>query len=535
MPTPKRRTWYPTTSRAGARLINDKHRYILATGPRKSSKTFTICQKVADHIYGVNGAIVAIVVKRRKTGEVGAWTDLTKYVIENEYQNKGGIIPWRKRPAASSASKHQFCSVVNAHGGTSDVHLFSLYRDADAEIVFKNTRFSMIYICEADQFESRSIFRAMADQLRVPGVDYDKHQLILDCNPPANGTDHWIAKEFGITDGVETEDGDDIDEIENDGEDAKYRDQFSVHRFTLDDNIFISAAEKRDIVNAYKHDADLYRRYVLGEWIVSNVGSIFEGVFSKSEHVIGDDDPSVDESHRNVLVPAYGTWNVAIGWDLGNVSHAAEFGAARISKKEIAMDMFDEVVSTDLEIPLKTIVQMVMEKMDMWEKFMMERGATHVNWFHWSDTSAFHYKSGADATEASLVHGYSDGRISLRRAIKGPSSVSAGIDLIKRMLADGQLFISPRCEKLIQSLTVLRPKDLYGSSRGTGKRRRHTHPLDAARYAIVHELRRVMRDPGSLSTADVGSGARKPAQQPGSSIAKRSWRSGGGMRIVVRR
>lgn len=506
--------WYPPTGAAGARLINDRTRYILATGPRKSGKTFSICQKAAVHLYGVQKSEVCMVVKRKKTGQSGAWSDLTRHVIENSFQQDGRILPWVKRPATSSDSKHQVCAVRNAYGGTSYAHLWSLYRDADVEQVFKNTRFSFIYVCEADQFGSSAIFRGMADQLRVPGIAYANHQLIMDCNPPEEGMDHWLAKVFPV-------DPDEWDCSEKPGEDdaggAEYRSQFAVHRFTLDDNPFLSRQERMDIVNAYRNDPDKYRRYVLGEWIRSTSGTIFDTSFNPSVHVIGFENPAVEEPEWDVLLPAKGTYQMATGWDLGNTSHAVEFGAPRWKGPHVAVDLVDEVVSFDLEIPLHEIVALVMEKMSIWEQVLRARGANGpIEWYHWSDSSAFNYSARADGTEAGLVLRYSDDKIALRKAIKGRGSIVAGSDVMKRMLADGQLCLSVKCQKLIAAMKVLKPGDLAPEKRYSGPRRRHIHPLDAARYLISHEVPRALMSSdgseGSESKAPPSRAEKMPAR-----------------------
>ena len=492
---PASQKWYPPTGEAGARLINDRRRYMLVTGPRKSGKTFAICQKAAVHLYSVPKAEVCFLVKRKKAGESGAWNDLTRHVVENSFQSDGRILPWVRRPSVSSNTKHTMCSVRNAYGGTGHAHLWSLFRDSEVEQVFKNTRFTMVYVCEADQFSSASLFRAMADQLRVPGVPYDSHQLIMDCNPPEEGMDHWLAKVFPV----------DPDDWEFSGEadsesGEEYRNQFAVHRFTLDDNPFLSRKEKMDIINAYKNDPDKYRRYVLGEWIRSSKGTIFEQAFQPSVHVIGFENPAIPQDQWDVLVPARGAYQLATGWDLGQTSHAIEFGAVRAKGKQVAVDLIDEVVSIDMEISLDEIVRMVMEKMDQWEKLLQERGANGpIEWFHWSDSSAFNYAARSDSSEAGLVLQYSDNRIALRRAIKGSGSVLAGVGMMQRMFGDGQLFVSPRCSRLITAIKSLKDGDLSAARRYSGARRRHVHPLDAARYMITHEVPRAMTDLASMS------------------------------------
>ena len=500
MPDPATtRKWYPPTGPAGARIINDQRRFLLVTGPRKFSKTFTICQKAAIHAYAKRKAEICFITKRRKTGEFGAWVDFTRHVVENQFQVDGGILPWIRRPASTSNSKHTVASVRNAFGGESRVHLWSLYRDADVEVVFKQTRFSFIYVCEADQFTTKAVFRAFADQLRVPGMPYEDHQLIMDCNPPEEGMDHWLAKVFPV-------DPDDWECAETAGEDDpegdEYRKQFGVHRMTLDDNPFLSRRERLDIVNAYRSDPDKYRRYVLGEWIRSSVGTEFESHFDSRVHVIGFENVAEPEEKWDVLMPPRGTFQIATAWDLGGVHHAVEFGVPWLMGKMVAISVIDEVVSFDLEIPLRHFVDDVLKKMDRWEKILQERGCNgSIEWNHWSDTSAFNFTSSAEKSEAAIVMQHSNNRIVLRRVTKGRDSVDAGLNMMKRMFSEGLLHLSPLCRQLVLGLKVLKPGDFAPNKRHSGPRRRFIHPLDAARYLATHEVPRAMtemlRTPGA--------------------------------------
>ena len=464
--------WSPPCTAKGARLINDRHRYILVTGPKKSTKTVTICQKIAKHLYDVRGANVAVVVKTKKTGKVGVWWNLCQMVIEGQFQAGGRMIPWVKRPSTSSDSKQQSFGVQNAYGGTSWCHLWSLYRDEDVERIFKNTNFSLIYVCEADQFGSSSIFSAMADQLRI-GAD-DEKQLILDCNPPEEGEEHWLYKLF-------------IDQPTD--WPKEYRDQFSVHYFDLNDNVWISEKDKLDIINRYKGDPDKEARYVWGKWVKSRVGSLFEDQFDSNIHVIGKSYIFQPRDTWDVLIPARNTALITTGWDLGSINHAVVMGCSRWRGKELVFDIIDELVSIDMEIPLSEFVKEVMGKMERWNQVLISRGASSVEYRHWSDTSAFNFKSAAEKSEAALVLKYSDGDIQLRRIQKGRDSVRTRIGMLKRMLTDRQIYVSVLCDRVIEMLKLVKDRDiLTQAGRASGSGRRHVHSFDAMTYMISHEI-----------------------------------------------
>ncbi len=478
-------TWFPRTSPKAARFINDPRRYLLAEGPRKTSKTITVCQKLATHLYSVPFATAAVVVKRKRAGKIGVWTDLTRLVIEGEFQANGRILPWVKRPSTSSDTKDQFFVAKNYWGGNAYCHLIPLYRVEEVEDIFKNTRFSFIYVCEADQFDSPAIFRAMADQLRVVEVPYEKHQLVLDCNPPEEGTDHWLYKLF-------------YDEAEIAQRDPEYNSQFGAYKFLFDDNPWLSDRDKKDIINGYKHDPEKYKRYVLGEWVASTSGTLFEGAFNQNVHVVGKAIATLPEDDWEILLPPPGTCEVACGWDLGQTSHAFVMGCKRWRGGELVFDIIDEVVSIDLEVSLKEFTELAMEKVEWWNDYLKENGAKEVSWRHWSDTSSFNYDSAADSSQAMLVRKYSDGKINFRRVKKQRNSVASRAGMLKRMLANNNVYFSVICHKTINAMKFLKFTPRFITSRAKGSIRQHVHPYDALTYMISHEL------PETLLAAESG-------------------------------
>ena len=129
---------------------------------------------------------------------------------------------------------------------SSEVQLHSLENVWEVEAKFKGTRFSLLWISEADQFEDRVVFDALSDQLRVVGIPYENHQLIADLNPPEAGIEHWLAKTWF----PKLQDGPSRD------------DSYARINFTLDDNPFLDPREKNDLVTKYSYDKQLYARYV---------------------------------------------------------------------------------------------------------------------------------------------------------------------------------------------------------------------------------------------------------------------------------
>ena len=484
------RTWYPPLSPKGADAVNDRHRYLLCSGPKKCGKTFALCHKVAKHLYDHDGARVAIVVRRKGSAALGVWTHLTEDVIEGQWQKFGRVLPWVKRPGTSSATKQPFFVVRNAAGGQSYCYLFALYNPKDVEEVFKNTSFSMIYVNEMDQFDSPAVFRAMSDQLRSTTVADDHRQLIADCNPPQEGSSHWMHGLF-------------IEPPENTSK--EYRDQFRVIFFTPEDNPFISDREKMEIREGYKTDPDKFARYWEGRWISSTTGTLYENIFDERIHVIGSVDPMLPEEQWNILVAPSGTTELATSWDLGQTSHSVSFLSKRWSSDSIIFDVIDELVSVDLEVPLSEFVRMVVAKMDRWEKYLMRAfdGMSHrpkVDWRHWSDTSSFRYSAASESTEAVLVRRHSEDRIHFMR-IKKPS-IDFRVEMLKGLLQSHQVFFSAICPHHISAIKLLRREGLMARQKRTSANQRmHTHPFDSLTYGISHEMPMMLQNHGRPATA----------------------------------
>lgn len=481
------RPWSPPLTAKGADTVNDLHRYLLLCGGKKSSKTFTLCHKVAKHLYDFDGARAAIVVKRKGSAAVGVWSHLTNDVIEGEWQRNGRVLPWVRRPGAASDTKAQMFSVRNGRGTNSYCHLFSLYNPKDAEEIFKNTAFSLIYVNEIDQFESPHVFRAMADQMRSTTVPYPSRQFIADCNPPEEGDAHWLYPLF-------------IDPPE--GSDPEYRKKFRYIFYTPQDNPFITEEERQEIYNGYKSDPDKLDRYWFGKWITATTGSLFEGYFDSQTHVVGLADAAEEEAKWQVLLPPAGTSEIFAAWDLGQTSHAVVICTKRWASGELVFDQVDEVVSVDMEIPLRDVVDRVMEKMDRWEKYLLATGAKKVRWRHWADTSSFKYLPHTDGTEEALVRQYSRDRIWFKR-IKKPS-IEFRIEMMKRLLGQKQYFVSVLCPATIAAFRLLKKGGLYTNlHRMSANQRRHTHPFDALTYGISHEMPMAVIERGNPSSGTV--------------------------------
>jgi len=469
--------WIPELSDKGYEVFNDYHRFLLLEGCRKSTKTISAVNKIARHLWENDGAIVAIIGKTlRNIKSSGVWQDLTKLSCGIPQWVAAGIgFSFSQEPKMTGDTKMTFFKVRNMHGGESECQVHSMEHEQDVETKFKSTRFSMIYLPEGDQFKDRHTFDILEDQLRVLGIPYEQHQLMVDCNPPEEGEDHWLYEVF-------------FRQMNPDGTpfaDA-YRDKFHRIHFQLHDNPFISADEKETLENKYRHDRNRYARLVEGKWERDHSVGHFAEFFIENIHVRGEAFHP-DESQWQILVPTQSCFQLLTGWDPGDVNHACSIIAPRDLGTQMAFDVLDEIVILQQKVSLDDFTDLVLERMDFWETYMKEtHGRDKIKWSHRADLSVERFRSGAKATDALIIYRASGGRISVRGVPKLPHSVAARISLVKRLLFDQRLFISAQCMDTIDMLRNLR--------KGRAKtelikdRSPQKHIFDALTYALLEEI-----------------------------------------------
>jgi len=470
--------WQPPLHLKGAEIVNDTHRFILVSGPKKSSKTISICQKIAAHLYDYDNAHVGIMVKRQENARTGVWPDLTDFVIRQIWQEQAGALPYHLKPRITETKRRIF-SVYNRHHGISRCTLVTVYRKSEIEEMLKNTRFSMLYINEADQFPD-TIFSAAADQLRMEhmGIPTESHQLILDCNPPIEGEKHWLHKLF----------------IDPEIQDANFHEQFSVIRTTIADNPWLSQKEIQDLITRYKGNPRLYARYVDGIWVPSSEGSLFEFTFKEEIHVVGERLPGRPQEEWPILLPPRGTNQIIMGWDLGDVNHSAVFISKRWHTDGFyCYDVLEDVTSMAKKLSIRQFVtREVIPRYEFWQGVLDRRGAELVGFKHWSDPSAFLHKStGArdSNTHALEVKNASKAKIYLKPVRKGPGSVAARVSMIETLLMDGRLSISILAPNVINALIGLKQ-----GPKGIVKAPMLIHAFDALTYGISGEIGRDLEE-----------------------------------------
>lgn len=423
--------WIPNlVSPKGYWVFNDRHRYLLVDGPKKSGKTLSICSKLCRHAWENPNALVGVVPKTTRQAKSGVWADLLWTI--NEWVAGGFGFKILEGPKMHVDTKMSYIKVSNMHGGVSEFQLHALEYSHEAEERFKSTRFSMIYIPEADHFESRIVFDALNKQLRSTAIPYEAHQMIVDCNPPENGKKHWLYDVFF--------------RVHEDPKTSEFKKSlFHRIQIVIDDNNLLDPREKQELKEDYKHSDNQFRRYVLGEWVDDMAKGIFADVFQPTIHVIGDVS-SADEDEWEVITPTEQCHELACGWDLGDTNHAFVMMAKRDFGGQAAWDVIDEVVVLDRQVSLPQFTELVMERIGFWERCLMFRNKIdEVAWRHWSDTSAFRFRATIGVYDHVIVAHASNGKIRLLPVTKGPNTIVKRISLTKKLLHTKRFAVSASC------------------------------------------------------------------------------------------
>lgn len=471
--------WIPDLNPKGYGIFNDYHRFLLLYGPRQSTKTINAVNKICRHLWENDCAKVLIVGKSvRNIKSSGVWQDLTV--------SKHGIPAWiasgigfdyTAQPKITADTKMTHFRIRNAWGTESECQVHSLEHDFEVEIKFKGTRYTMVYLPEADAFKDRLVFMILADQLRSDTVDDEHFQILLDCNPPEEGEDHFLYDLF-------------FRKVHPDGKsfEPDYADLFHAVHFSLEDNLWMSSKAKERLKEQYRYDPALYSRYAIGStWQKFSTTGHFHDFFFPNIHVKGSLEGP--ESEREYLVPSANCTRLIAGWDLGDVNHSWTLYAPEVLEESTSYSLIDECVYIDTKMSIEDFVEEIITKMNFWEEVMRSLWNTKaVQWTNWSDTSAFKFRAVSRGDEALLVRQCSAGRILLRGVQKGTGSPRKRIQLMKKLFFANRIAVSAKCVHHIDMFRRLRPPPT-----GTAVLV-HDDPLkhvfDSSTYALQEELPR---------------------------------------------
>lgn len=470
--------WHPPLAPKGEELYNAYERYVLVEGARLSGKSIGCAHKILRHCLENDGAIVGVVAHSKATGGQGAW---------NDFIGKGGIVDqWRAnrpgigyvvKPSYKQDSKMPFFRLSTPptkaapKGGEVEFNLVSIFNEVDVEEKLKSTRFSMIYLTEASHFKSRAVFAALSLQLRSFTVPNEKCQMLIDTNPPDEASKHWLHDVF----------------FKNPTHEMK-----RIH-FGIEDNPFISQSQRDSLKAQYEHDKNLLDRYFHGLWVEASTGGVFSDVFNVEQHVIGELPPGTyvtDYEARDewsILRPDSDTVQIDEGIDIGDVNLAYTMASSRYNplRKLVCFDFLDELVYLDQRYGLSDVVGEIEDRREYWSKWQLEQnGIPRIRWETSSDSSSMRHRIIANTTESAEIYRLSNRTIALKGVRKGAGSVARRRDLLKRLLFENRIYVSPICKNIIEMLKYIKsgqgvPIDLNSP---------HKHIFDAMTYLLGYAV-----------------------------------------------
>ena len=455
-------------SEKGTWVYLNRRKYTLLHGTRKATKSNTAQNCLAGHAFNYDGAVCAIIVKGlTMSASTGVWEELTgaRGILETEWFKFSSDCRYTKTPRMMSDSKMRYCRLQTQDGGESEIQLHTIARSQDTEKRFKDSSFSFIYIVEADRWDTSEIFLNLIPQLRGRSVPSEQRSILLDCNPPRTGKDHWLYGQF-----IADKHGNKISDQDPDYLDVSFN--------LREDNPFISEKDKLDIYNSVKHNpVDLARNWN-GEWVKSKVGTAFAEQFVEAEHVVG----AVE--NNTILLPPVGNNQLHRGWDLGDSkNHAAAFACpVRTSDGTMVAYIIDEHVKTGVNSSTRSFTLRMMEKTAYWKSLMKARGAKEIESIDICDSSNLRYISAAGRSAAQEVLAASNQEMMLVGAQKGPGSVAVRVDYLRRLLFDRRIFVSSRCPQTIKMLNEIEA-DANGDISDNSP---HKHIFDALTYLLPH-------------------------------------------------
>lgn len=454
--------------------VCQRKKFVLASGPRLCGKTLNCLHVLCDHAYSVKHANILILAPSQTAGlDSGIWDDLIDVVIPSFG------LKVLKESYTHNISKKQFVEVENKFGVAVKIQLGSLKDERDVKKMYKNKRYSMIYVPElCEIFKYRRTFDILKDSLRALGVPDNQLLFLADTNPADEGDKSWIYQLWYVL--LNADDVDDRLKPLQKG--------LGLVEFQITDNPYLSEDRKMELISSYAHDPDMFARYIQGKWVVSSEGALFIGVFKPNIHVIGDrinfsgDDPEI-------MVPEEDCIELWTGWDPGPTNCA--FGIIEPWKYETedkklvtAFKCLDEQVVIGEDFDMSEFVLSAMEKMDYWENMI----GRPVIWKHWSDQSALNMRESiANTYLHKEIFQISEGKIELQGAgqIQQSNMVRIRVSFWRRLLFQNRLFFSGRCRNVIDMNRSI--KKGVGQYQSISKGSPHKHVFDCFSYPISME------------------------------------------------
>lgn len=502
----------PPISQKQAGILNELRQFLLVTGPRKASKTIGCEHAIVNHLWNTPSAVGMMLGKTvSQNSDAGPWKHLVDNVLPKWVAGDFGLE--LHTPVRPEATTHKlYFEITNKFYdetpeiGISRFYLDSLDSETDAESKFKGKQYSLIYWTELSTFRMRETFDVLQECLRCDWLRPDQQRMIADTNPAEEGQDSWIWKLWYWFRTL------DIDNLDEDAREQlnlteltdeelpevllglkELQQQLAVHEFSIDDNIYLTPAQKRAQRAKYAHNRDLLDRYYYGKWVRATGSGIFSEVWNPTVHIIGDA-PTPVTPQPDILLPEETCNSLLGGWDIGprNVSvhiiekiivdvPARDRDGQIISVPKPGFKALDEYHRLGEPQKVSDVTRRVLDKAHYWEDILQKP----VMWVHWSDRSSFEkYDNIADSYEHLEVFQESNGEIELRAVIKGAGSVERRIDIVQRLLFEGRIWIGRvKCPALLDMFSAMkRNKQAKLATTNIFK-----HAFDSFSYPVSHE------------------------------------------------
>jgi hypothetical protein len=501
----------PSISPKQATILNTSKKFNLITGPRLATKSIGCLHDIPWHMWNTNRAIGMMLGKTTsQNADAGLWKLLIEDVIPEWVAGDFGF-EWVTMPRMEAVTHKLFFETTNRFDTVSRYYLDSLDVEEEAEKKFKGKIFSHIYWTELSNFKYRTTFDVLQECFRVPYLRPEQHKLIADTNPAAEGEDSWIWKLWywfrtidldNLTDDAK----EDLNLHKLEGEEIataiqslkELQADLDVNEFTIDDNIFITPAQKRGQWAKYAHNKDLLDRYYYGKWVRAAGDSIFSEVWRPEIHVIGEPKTSL-VTEPEMLVPEEGCRELGAGWDVGSRRNSAvaiiepvlmevdERDSEGNSIFKTGFKILDEFVSLGEQQKISMIAEEVMEKVEFWEKMCGRKPL----WRHYSDNSAFAVDSISETDEAKEIFRLSSGEIELQsitarnKGMKGHGAVERRVNMVERLLFENRIAINQAtCPNIVEMFGSIK-RDRRGKLSTTNI---FKHAFDAISYYMAMKV-----------------------------------------------
>lgn len=485
---PKPTHWEPKLTAEQKELYYAEEKFILCWSEKGSGKTWGVLQKIVNHLYENQNALVIIGVRvRSMANKGGAWDKLTTFILR-EWGKGMGLTYTDVR---KDSQHNELIWVQNKFGTWSCVVLISCPNASQLSDRMPGYEPSMVFWDELTKCDSKEYFTAPSIQLgRRPGPKGNQ-QYIGACNP--EGPEHWVYRTW-------FEEPFDVVTAEKDPD---YRD---IYFPVVSNKANLRKGYIESLVKIYRHDPLGAARMIKGEWVDRPSGeALFADIFNIILHVKPLDKNQNPDQHSR-LEPVCG-YPIIIGLDPGAVYNAFIFSQWLPLGEERTWMFFDEAVTVKVRVNYRELVPVIQRKVQFWRQVAAARSGREINkvnmpqiWI--SDNSAFNqFRPGGqqgsfDVLDLERIYEskralYGLEALKIKQCPKPPGSVITRVQLMQNALGDGRVLVSSWCRKMIAMMNKLegtageegKPTDPEALL--TPKRSDYVHTFDAATYPML--------------------------------------------------